>query len=134
MAAEKVNAVVWDADRLEALQPAVDVNPWGPLATPEEAFRGAHLFEFENAGQRALIAVRPLTFRHGRRLDVVGFRSEGDRVEAAAVDRALLHLGARFDADLMALCTQVPHVAKVCIRNNWTVTGAVMLKAVKRGQ
>ncbi|WP_425196128.1 hypothetical protein [Polaromonas sp.] len=115
------------------MQPAVDVNPWGPLAAPDEAFRGAHLFEYESGGQHALIAVRPVVYRHGRRLDVVGFRSLGDRVQGAAIDRALMDLGAKFDADLLALCTQVPHVAKTLIKNNWMVTGAVLLKA-KNGQ
>ena len=131
MAAEKVNAVAWDADRLAALQTVLDVSPWGPLATVEEAFRGDHLFEFENGRQRALIVVRPVTYRQGRRLDVVALRSEGDRLSAAALDRALMGIAAQFDADLMALCTQVPHVAKSCLRHRWMVTGAVMLKVVK---
>ncbi|WP_341904017.1 hypothetical protein [Polaromonas sp. YR568] len=131
MAAEKVNAVPWDADRLAAMQPALDVSPWGPLATVDEAYGRDALFEFENDQQRALIVVRPVNFKHGRRLDIVGLRSEGDRLSAAALDRAVMGLAARYDADLLAMCTQVPHVAKSCLRHQWMVTGAVMLKVPK---
>lgn len=134
MAPEKVNAVPWDADRLAALQPAVDANPWGPLAAADEIFRGDHLFEFESGHQRALIVVRPVQFRQGRRLDLIALRSEGDRLSAAALDRAVMKIAAGFDADLLAMCTQVPHVLKSCLRHNWMVTGAVALKVVKNGQ
>lgn len=131
MATEKINAVSWDSDRLDAMQPVLAVSPWGPLATVEEAFGRDHLFEFENDRQRALIVVRPVDFSQGRRLDIVGLRSEGDRLSAAALDRAVMHIAAGFNADILAMTTSVPHIAKSCLRRRWMVTGAVMLKVAK---
>lgn len=111
--------------------PVLAVSPWGMLAAPDEAFGGASAFEFESGRQRALIAVRPVDYRQGRRLDVVGLRSEGDRLSAADLDRALMKIAAGFDADVLAMTTQVPHVIRACLRHQWMGTGIVMLKVVK---
>lgn len=131
MAAEKITAIDWTADRLHTLQPVIEANPYGPLATAHDVFFGAHLFEFEHGRQHALIAVRPVDYSQGRRLDIVGLRSDGERLDAAALNRAVMGVAMQFGADLMAMSTQLPHVVRSCARHGWMTTGAVMLKVVK---
>lgn len=129
---KKMNATAWDADALDALRPSVARSPFGPLAAAEEMLVGALLFEYVDGGSRALVAVRPVSFAAGRRLDVVGLASTGDRLNAARFAHALDGLAlVEFDTRLLCMTTQVQHVAKACMRQGWTVSGAVLLKVLE---
>lgn len=125
-------ATAWDTDALDALGSSVARSPFGPLASAAEMLHGAMLFEYVDAGSRALVAVRPQVFAAGKRLDVVGLASTGDRLNAARFAAALDGLAlTHFDTRLLCMTTQVPHVAKACIRQGWGVTGAVLLKTLE---
>lgn len=121
----------WDAAALDALAPSAAVSPFGPLATPAEMFQGAQLWEYSNGKQHALVAVRLVTFAAGRRLDVVGLRSDGDRLDVGAFDAAVVRLAHDQGARIIAMCTQLPHVARSCLRHGWGTTGAVLLKVLQ---
>lgn len=117
-------------DHVNALQPSVDANPWGPLASAGDVLGGAYLFEIEHDGSDALIALRPNAFAHGLRLDVVGLVSTGNRLQAAPLDAALLGIARQFGAHQLAMCTMRPHVERQCLRAGWKKTGVVMTKKI----
>jgi len=118
----------WTLDDLHALQPSVDASPWGPLASAADVLAGSFLFEFEQGGAHALIALRPNQFAHGVRLDVVGLVSTGDRLPVGALDVALLGIAGQFGADQLAMCTARPHVERQALRSGWQKTGVVMTR------
>lgn len=112
------------------MRPSVEASPWGGLANPHEALRGAHLFTFADGGQRALVALRPVVFGRGTRLDVVGLVSQGDRLHGAAFDQALMATARCFGASVLAMTTAREHIERQCIRQGWERTGSVMTKAI----
>lgn len=118
----------WTVDHVAALQPSVAASPWGPLASAGDVLGGAFLFEFEQGGAHALVALRPNNFAHGMRLDVVGLVSTGDRLPVGALDVALLGVARQFGADQLAMCTMRPHVERQALRSGWKKTGTVMVK------
>lgn len=123
-------AVPWDAERIAALQPSVDANPWGPLEGPLDVFGGALLYEFTQGGAHALLAVRPVALARGVRLDAVGLVSTGDRLQAGAIDGALVAIARQHGAQQVAMCTQRAHVTRACARHGWEISGVVMTKGV----
>lgn len=128
-ATAKVTPVTqWTLEHVQALQPSVDANPWGPLASAGDVLGGSFLFEIEQGGAHALMALRPNAFAHGVRLDVVGLVSTGDRLQAAPLDAALLGLARQFGAQQLAMCTMRAHVERQCLRSGWQKTGVVMTK------
>jgi hypothetical protein len=122
----------WSDDALHTLQASVDASPWGPLATPLESYQGAYLFRHEHQGAAALVAVRPVQYRAGMRLDVVGLASEGaGPLSPMAMHAAIEQLARELGADLLAMTTAKPGLVKSCMRAGWLTTGAVMLKHVR---
>lgn len=113
------------------MAPSVAASPWGGLAAPIEALRGSYVFGFEDGGQRAFFAVRPVEFASGQRLDVVGLVSMGDRLQGAAFDAALLGTARCFGAKVLAMTTARPHIERQCMRHGWTRTGVVMTKEIQ---
>lgn len=122
----------WDADALHTLQASAEKSPFGPLASPAEILHGSLLYEYCNRGQHALIAVKPLAFSGGVRLDVTGLVSDGDRLDGREFADAIDAVARQHDARIMALCTSVPHVAKTCLRNGWGISGTIMLKVLDK--
>ena len=120
----------WDADAVNTFARHMHLNPMGPLASPLEVMAGAHLYEYADKNQRALVAVRPVAFHAGNRLDIVGLESTGDRLEAKNFTLAMDDLARAHQAQYLACLTQQPHVAKACIKNGYVLTGAVLLKLV----
>lgn len=108
--------------------PSVEASPWGPLASALDVLNGSFLFEFEQGGAHALIALRPNQFAHGVRLDVVGLVSTGNRIPVGALDAALLGVAREFGAQQLAMCTMRPHVERQALRTGWKKTGVVMTK------
>lgn len=132
MAADaKVTPRRWDADVLNALRALVPVSSYGGIANVAEMMQGAHLYDFTHGNCHALLAVRPVRFAGGSRLDVVGLLSDGDRLQAAQLDGALRSIALELDTSLLVMTTQIPHVAKQCQRMGWTITGAVLTSPVQ---
>lgn len=128
MAADsKVTPLAWDADRLAAMLPSVAASPW-PMEGPGDVLGGSLLYEFEHGGSHALLAVRPVALAGGRRLDVVGLVSDGDRMRGAAIDGAAVSVARSLGCQAVAMCTVHQHVVNVCKRQGWFITGAVMAK------
>lgn len=113
------------------MAPSVAASPWGGLASPLEALRGSFVFAYEDGGQRAFFAVRPIDFAAGQRLDVVGLVSTGDRLQGAAFDAALIATARCFGAKVLAMTTARPHIERQCMRNGWTRSGVVMTKELE---
>jgi hypothetical protein len=129
--AAKVTPVTqWTRAHIEALQPSIDASPWGPLEGPGDVLGGAFLYEFDQGGAHALLAVRPVQLALGVRLDVVGLVSTGDRMQSGAIDAAACGIAAQFGALQVAMCTKQQHVARQCVRHGWTETGVVMTKGL----
>lgn len=122
--------VLWDADRLAALQPAVDANPWGPMESAVDVLHGASLYEYQRGQEHALLAVRPVRLAHGVRLDVVGLVSIADRLNMGALSASLESVAHQHGAAQLAMCTQRAHLVKQCSRFGWGVTGLVLTKAL----
>lgn len=120
----------WTAEHVHALQPSVDASPWGPLESAGDVLGGSFLFEFEQGGAHALLAVRPVRLALGTRLDVVGLVSQGDRMQSGALDAALCDIAGRLGAAQVAMCTGKEHVARQCARHGWMQTGVVMTKGL----
>lgn len=116
----------WTSETLAAL--AVAPNPFGKLASIEEIMQGAHLYSYERGAVRVLVAVRPVTFSGGTRLDLMGLRSLGNRLNRVDFFAALDRLGEAYGAQIMGCCTQVPHVADYCTKSGYSVTGAILTK------
>lgn len=120
----------WTADHVAALMPSVQASPWGPLEGPADVLGGAFLFEFEQGGAHALLAVRPVRLQLGVRLDVVGLVSTGDRMQSGAMDAAACDIARQLGAQQLAMCTQRNHVAQQSARHGWVETGVVMTKGL----
>lgn len=109
-------------------------NPFGPLEGPLDVLGNSYLYELTEGRSRALVAVRTVDLQGGRRLDVVGLVSTGDRLSAATVARALDDMAAMNHADQLAMCTQRGHLVKSASRHGWAVSGLVMTKGIERVQ
>ena len=123
----EVTHLNWDADLVESFAPSVAANPWG-FGTAEEVLRGSHAFEYQQAGQRVLIAVRPVVRSEGTRLDVTGLVSLGDRIQAATIDGVMLQIAGRFGAKALAMSTMRNHVENTARRIGWNRAGVLMTK------
>lgn len=119
----------WTPEHIEAFGPSVLASPFG-MAGPLDVLVGSFLYEFSEGSHRALIAARPLTFAQGKRLDVVGLVSLGERLKPAALDAALMDIAKAHGAQAVAMCTKWPHIARACARAGWTYTGQIMNKKV----
>lgn len=120
----------WDNDALEVFAPSVEKNVFGPLADALEVFNGAYLYEYRKDNQRALVAVRPVHLRAGTRMEVVGLRSVGERLQAKPFFAALDGVARAHGARVINVLTQVPHVANACKSAGFGISGAVLLKVV----
>lgn len=118
--------IPWTPDKLQAL--AAGSSAFGPLASIDEMMRGAILYHYDRAGESVLVAARPVHLAQGVRLDLVGLRSLGNRLAGRPFHTALDALALQHSADYLALCTNVPHVAKSCTKNGYAITGAVLTK------
>lgn len=117
----------WTADHVQAFGPSVAASPWGPFEGLGDVLTGANLVEVHHGRQHALMAVRQVQLQHGRRLDVVGLVSIGDRLDSAAVLGQVLPMVARqAEADQIAMCTVHPHLIRRCLAHGWAETGRVM--------
>jgi hypothetical protein len=128
---KKVTRLGWTADLVDAFAPSAAANPFGPLSAPGDVLQGSYLYEITDGPRRALMAVRPLDLTHGRRLDIVGLVSLGDRLHAGyMLDQAVPLIAAEHGADVLAMCTQRAHIVRQCARRGWEISGVVMnLKA-----
>lgn len=118
-----------DGDTLRQLTLAADASPWG-LDDPVGLFTGVHLYDYAHAGQHALVALRPVDTAHGRRLEVVGLVSDGDRLQGAGVVAALDEAARAYGAQVLAMCTRHGHVLRALERGGWRQTGAVAIKTM----
>jgi len=109
------------------MSPSVEASPWG-LGGVYDVLGGSHLYELQQAGRHALVAVRPVSLEHGQRLDVVGLVSLGDRLASGPVLEGLDTLAHLYQADALAMCTRHPHLVRACSRGGWALTGTVMNK------
>lgn len=134
MAAAQVKRMVWEPSHVVDMLPTVQASPFGPLEGPLDVLGDSCLYELTEGAGRALIAVKPVTMAHGRRLDVVGLESLGDRLRAATVAQALDDLAARHHADQLAMCTNHAHIVKGASRHGWTISGLVLIKRTNRVQ
>lgn len=116
----------WTPDLARAFVPSVEANPWGPLENLLDVLGGAFLFEFRQGGAHALAAARPVACANGRRLDVVGLVSAGDRLTAEHVRGLSLAMAARLECDMLAMTTMRPHLARTCVRAGWAETGQLL--------
>ena len=123
----------WSADLFNDLQPALDVNPWGP-GTPLQVLDGCCAFEYVAGKQRALIAVRPVQRGIANRLDIAALVSTGERLHAAQFDAAITQIARKFNADTLAMTTARDHVAAVAKRTGWIQTGVLMIKPLGQTQ
>lgn len=124
-----VTALDWTPDAIAKLYDP-SLSPFGPLATAGEVFKDCYLYMFEYDTQRAYVAVKPVSFHNGKRLDVVGARSIGDKMDGAAFADAVNHIANYHGASLIGLMTKIPKIADKCIAAGFEITGAVLLKAV----
>ena len=130
LAAKVKPVTTWAPEHVLALMPSVQASPWGPLEGPGDVLGGSFLFEFEQGGAHALLAVRPVQLQLGVRLDVVGLVSTGDRMQSGAIDAAACDIARQLGAQQLAMCTQRNHVAQQCARHGWTESGVVMTKGL----
>ena len=128
----QVRRIAWEPGHVLDMMPSVNVSPWGPLEGPNDVLGGSMLYEITEGNGRALVAVRPVQLEMGKRLDVVGLVSTGDRLSAATVARALDDMAANHSADQLALWSQIPHVIKGAGRNGWNISGVVLTKGFHR--
>jgi hypothetical protein len=77
-----MNPLPWTLELLDDFAPSVAANPWG-FGTVREVLTGCEAWAYEQDGQRALLAVRPVTREAGTRLDVIALVSTGDRLTGA---------------------------------------------------
>lgn len=120
----------WDDQAIAAFHPVVDTNPWGPLECAGELLGGSYLFEYSAAGQRALVAARPVALSGGTRVEIVAMRSLGDRLHAKPFCAALVGMGHQLEGNVLAMSSAVPHVLTTLSRNGWTTTGALMIQPI----
>lgn len=127
---QKMTPRAWDGEAIELLTPSTLKSPFGALASPVEVLNGSYLFEYVDGKQSALVAVKPVAFSAGNRLEVVGLRSFGDRLQQKPFFKELDALAMSNDARVITLLTQVPHVANACMKNGFGVSGAVLMKVI----
>lgn len=133
MASEALNLRNWTEADVLAFLPSVEASPFGPLEGVSDVLDGSALFEFNQEQRKALAAVRPVQLQYGKRLDVVGLVSLGDRLHRAdllAVDDAAAMLA----CDMATICTRHPHLTKALEKAGWQITGFVMAKRYQRVQ
>ena len=128
MAPEKVTALNWTPELVEAFAPAAARNPWGALERPGEILGGSFCFEIVHGKQRALMAVRGDQLEYGVRAEIVGMVSTGPLFHFEPLDRAAMMIAHQLGADVLAMSTQVPKLARGCQRVGWTTTGAILTK------
>lgn len=128
-----MNPLAWTENLIQEFAPSVAANPWG-FGTEMEVLKGCEAWEYHHAGQRALLAVRPVTRSAGTRLDVIALVSTGDRLDGATFDNAVTQLGHQYRARQLAMSTLRPHVAAVCRRTGWEETGILMIKKIGLAQ
>lgn len=114
--------------------PTVQASPFGPYEGPWDVLGNSCLYELTEANSRAMIAVKPVDMAHGRRLEVVGLQSLGDRLKAATVAKALDELAARHNANQLTMCTARAHIVKGASLHGWEISGFVMTKGAHRVQ
>lgn len=129
MANFQVTHLDWDAALVRAFEPAASASVMGQ-GTVLEMFQGCHAFEFVEGARRALLAVHPLQREAGNILEVCALVSTGERIGAEALDTALGHIAARFDAKVLTMATGIQHVHKQCRRAGWVTTGFTMQKTL----
>lgn len=132
MDAAQVVPRTWAPEHVQALLPSVLANPW-PLAGPIDVLGGATLYEFTHGRSHAYMAVRPVPLDGGRRLDVVGLVSDGERLRCGEFGRAVLSIAQAHECAAMAMCTQRAHVVRGCMREGWKITGMVMARNINVG-
>lgn len=91
-------------------------------------------FEVTQDASRALVAVRPVSSSAGKRLDVMGLVSTGDRLDALDFDAAVTSIAKQIGAKQLAMATIHPHIARACQRAGWIQTGQLMIKILEQPQ
>lgn len=120
----------WTPELIEQFAPAAARNPWGALEHPSEILNGSFLFEIEHGAQRALMAVRREHLSLGVRAEVVAMVSSGPLFHCQVMDRAAVLIAHQLGADVLGMSTQVPTLAKACMRQGWIPSGAILTKWV----
>lgn len=127
-----MTALQWSPELVERFAPSAARNPWGALESPREILAGSFIFEIEHGQQHALMAVRPVPIDDGSmRAEISGLVSTGPIFHAAVLDRAALLIAHQLGADVLGMSTQVPKLAKACMRHGWQTTGAILTKWVR---
>ena len=130
VSAEKVMPTPWAPEHIVAMLPSVAASPW-PLEGPGNVLPGALLYTLHDDNRRALIAVSPVNMERGRRLDVVGLVSLGDRLSAADTCAAIDQIAHQHQCRAVAMCTRRAHIVRACARHGWQITGMVMTKEIQ---
>lgn len=125
-----MHAIEWTPDRVAAFAPSIEAAPNGPLTTAARVLHDAHLLEYCNGDQHALLAVKGVALPLGNRLDVVGLVSDGARLQSAPALEELRRFALLHAIDYMTMQTRRPHVARACQRAGWQQTGVVMVRQV----
>ena len=134
VSAQTLKQINWDEGAVLEMLPSVLASPWGPMEGALDVFGGALLYELTEGKRRALIAARPVNLEHGRRLDIVGLVSTGDRLQAAAFSNAVDDMAAQLACDQLAMCTQRAHLVKQASKHGWAISGLVVTKGFHRVQ
>lgn len=121
-----MHAIEWTPEHVAAFQPAVEASPWGPLSTLQSVLHGAHLLEWRQGAQHALIAAKPFASELGSRLEVVAMVSDGDRITSAPFSDALIGFARSHGFNMLAMSTRREHIARGCERAGWVRGGTVM--------
>lgn len=132
--AEAMKPIPWTVENCRAFAPALDRNPYGALESPGEVLTGSYLYQFDHRAQSALLAVRPLQLSHGVRLEVVGMVSEGQRFQAAALDRVMTEIAFAHGADQLAMMTKHAGLVRACVRHGWADSGRILTKNTRAFQ
>lgn len=131
MAPEKVTAIQWTPEHVEAFNVAAARNPWGALESPAEILAGCFLFEVQHGQQHALMAIRRQELSGGVRAEVAALASSGPFFHWKALDAATMMAAQQLGADVLGMSTQVPALARGCQRVGWVTTGAILTKWLK---
>lgn len=122
-----LQAINWTPEHVAAFAPSIEAAPNGPLTTAARVLHDAHLLEYCNGDQHALLAVKGVALPLGNRLDVVGLVSDGARIHAAPAIEELRRFALLHGINYMTMQTRRPHVARACQRAGWQQTGVVMV-------
>ncbi len=117
---------VWTVGDVRTFGPSVSANPWGALEDGRDVLLDSQLFDYVRGGAHALIAARRVRCAHGLRADIVGLVSDGDRLTSDDVRDASFGMALAMGADVLAMTTLRPHLARVCERAGWSITGQVL--------